>query len=39
MEKTVSYSFNGTAEVAAAVPDTPGGPSRGRVCQYVLMFF
>ena len=26
MEKTVSYDFNGTAEIAAAIPGSPGGP-------------
>jgi hypothetical protein len=34
MEKTVSYSFNGTAEVAAAVPGAPGGPPTMRLFQH-----
>jgi hypothetical protein len=34
MEKTVSYSFNGTAEIAAAVPGTPGGPPTMRLFQH-----
>lgn len=34
MEKTVSYTFNGTAEIAAAVPGTPGGPPTMRLFQH-----
>ena len=34
MEKTVSYMFNGTAEVAAAVPNTPGGPPTMHLFQH-----
>ena len=34
MEKTVSYAFNGTAEIAAAVPGTPGGPPTMRLFQH-----
>ena len=30
----MSYSFNGTAEIAAAVPGTPGGPPTMRLFQH-----